>query len=161
VDDGIRRLNLALDPAIGKDQEYGKNAIIAFMETLTDSRVQCDEAPSDHPSLEVFNGHELNGDDIISNSRRWVATATRPTTLSCASQMLATSSREACGPAWAADISTRRKRPRDWGGRWDCRERRSVSAVVLVDGVCAEPALGRPAPQVGAARVVTRGGSCW
>jgi hypothetical protein len=65
VDDGIRRLNLALDPAIGKDQEYGKNAIIAFMKTLTDSRVQCDEAPSDHPSLEVFNGHELNGDDII------------------------------------------------------------------------------------------------
>jgi hypothetical protein len=35
------------------------------MKTLTDPQVQCDEAPFDHPSLEVFNGHEPNGDDII------------------------------------------------------------------------------------------------
>jgi cytochrome c peroxidase len=65
VDDGMRRLNLALDPAVGKDQQYGKDAIIAFMKTLTDPRVQCDEAPFDHPSLEIFNGHDADGDDIV------------------------------------------------------------------------------------------------
>ena len=53
----LNPLNLALDPASGKDQEYGKEALVAFMKTMTDSRVQCDMAPFDHPALVVFNGH--------------------------------------------------------------------------------------------------------
>jgi hypothetical protein len=33
------------------------NAVVAFMLTLTDQRVQCDAAPFDHPSLTVTHGH--------------------------------------------------------------------------------------------------------
>ena len=33
------------------------DAMVAFMLTLTDKRVQCDAAPFDHPSLTVFHGH--------------------------------------------------------------------------------------------------------
>jgi hypothetical protein len=47
-------------------------ALVAFLETLTDRRVQCDAAPFDHPQLFVFNGHtptDLNhdgkADDIV------------------------------------------------------------------------------------------------
>jgi len=41
------------------------DAVVAFMKTLTDPRVQCDQAPFDHPELIVFNGHKAmdkNGD---------------------------------------------------------------------------------------------------
>jgi hypothetical protein len=41
------------------------DALVAFMLTLTDSRVQCDKAPFDHPSLTILNGHraaDLNRD---------------------------------------------------------------------------------------------------
>ena len=41
------------------------DALVAFMLTLTDPRVQCDQAPFDHPELTVLNGHattDLNGD---------------------------------------------------------------------------------------------------
>ena len=48
------------------------DALVAFMKTLTDPRVQCDEAPFDHPQLPVFNGHTVSdknhdgrADDII------------------------------------------------------------------------------------------------
>ncbi|NJO36753.1 MAG: hypothetical protein HC871_02890 [Rhizobiales bacterium] len=61
----IGPLNLALDPANGKDQRYGIEAIAAFMRTMTDERVQCDAAPFDHPSLVVPNGHKANGQDNV------------------------------------------------------------------------------------------------
>jgi hypothetical protein len=32
-------------------------AMVAFMLTLTDKRVQCDQAPFDHPSLTILHGH--------------------------------------------------------------------------------------------------------
>jgi cytochrome c peroxidase len=55
-----------------KSTEEQIDAMVAFMLTLTDSRVQCDQAPFDHPELQVFNGHtvtDLNtdgrADDII------------------------------------------------------------------------------------------------
>ena len=34
------------------------DALVAFMLTLTDARVQCDNAPFDHPELTIFNGHK-------------------------------------------------------------------------------------------------------
>jgi hypothetical protein len=47
-------------------------ALVAFMLTLTDRRVQCDQAPFDHPELYVSNGHRVRdfnrdgrADDII------------------------------------------------------------------------------------------------
>lgn len=47
-------------------------ALVAFMQTLTDHRVQCDAAPFDHPQLFVTNGHKPvdldhdgKADDII------------------------------------------------------------------------------------------------
>ena len=33
------------------------SAIVRFLKSLTDSRVQCDQAPFDHPQLYVFTGH--------------------------------------------------------------------------------------------------------
>ncbi len=33
-------------------------ALETFLKSLTDSRVQCDKAPFDHPSLTVLNGHK-------------------------------------------------------------------------------------------------------
>jgi cytochrome c peroxidase len=49
-------------------------AVVRFLKSLTDVRVQCDQAPFDHPSLLVFNGHlatDLNrdgkADDILFN----------------------------------------------------------------------------------------------
>jgi hypothetical protein len=33
------------------------DALVAFMLTLTDPRVQCDRAPFDHPELTIFSGH--------------------------------------------------------------------------------------------------------
>ena len=33
------------------------DALVAFMLTVTDPRVQCDQAPFDHPSLKIPNGH--------------------------------------------------------------------------------------------------------
>jgi len=34
------------------------SALVRFMEALTDRRVQCDQAPFDHPSLSIAHGHE-------------------------------------------------------------------------------------------------------
>jgi len=41
------------------------DALVAFMLTATDQRVQCDQAPFDHPELTVTNGHRhvCTGDD--------------------------------------------------------------------------------------------------
>lgn len=61
----IGALNLALNPAGGKDQAYGIEAIADFMRTMTDERVRCDAAPFDHPSLKVPNGHKPNGKDNV------------------------------------------------------------------------------------------------
>ena len=41
-----------------KDDQIG--ALVAFMLTLTDPRVQCDLAPFDHPELTLSNGHPSN-----------------------------------------------------------------------------------------------------
>ncbi|MGH1482974.1 MAG: cytochrome c peroxidase [Geminicoccales bacterium] len=57
--------NPAIDPANGKDRQYGIEAIADFMRTMTDERVQCDAAPFDHPSLKVPNGHKPNGRDNL------------------------------------------------------------------------------------------------
>jgi hypothetical protein len=50
------------------------SAVIRFLKSLTDPRVQCDQAPFDHPSLLVFDGHrptdfnrDGKGDDILFN----------------------------------------------------------------------------------------------
>jgi cytochrome c peroxidase len=51
----INPLNLALGGA--KNQEYGIRALVAFMKTTTDPRVQCDAAPFDHPQLYLTHGH--------------------------------------------------------------------------------------------------------
>ena len=49
-------------------------ALETFLKALTDRRVQCDQAPFDHPSLKILNGHmttDANGDgkadDIVFN----------------------------------------------------------------------------------------------
>lgn len=34
-------------------------ALVRFLKSLTDPRVQCDMAPFDHPSMTVFNGHKV------------------------------------------------------------------------------------------------------
>jgi cytochrome c peroxidase len=34
------------------------DAVVAFMLTMTDRRVQCDQAPFDHPELTLFHGHK-------------------------------------------------------------------------------------------------------
>jgi hypothetical protein len=34
--------------------------LVAFLESLTDRRVQCDQAPFDHPQLLVPNGHPVD-----------------------------------------------------------------------------------------------------
>src|SRR5690606_3349092 len=47
VSGNITNVNLALGG--DKDQQYGIDALVAFMKTLTDPRVQCDVAPFDHP----------------------------------------------------------------------------------------------------------------
>lgn len=40
------------------------SAMIRFMESLTDRRVQCDEAPFDHPSLTLTVGHDAEPGEI-------------------------------------------------------------------------------------------------
>ena len=40
-----------------KSTEEQIDALVAFMLTLTDQRVQCDAAPFDHPSLTIHHGH--------------------------------------------------------------------------------------------------------
>jgi cytochrome c peroxidase len=40
------------------------DALVAFMKTLTDPRVQCDQAPFDHPQLVVPNGHTASDDNL-------------------------------------------------------------------------------------------------
>jgi hypothetical protein len=45
---GLRVLNL---------NEEDKQALVAFMQGLTDDRVRLDKAPFDHPQLFVPNGH--------------------------------------------------------------------------------------------------------
>jgi hypothetical protein len=39
------------------------DAIVAFLKTVTDPRVQCDRAPFDHPELVVFNGYSERARD--------------------------------------------------------------------------------------------------
>ncbi|HEY7495255.1 MAG TPA: hypothetical protein VIH59_29630, partial [Candidatus Tectomicrobia bacterium] len=38
-------------------------AVVRFMQSLTDLRVQCDCAPFDHPELRLFNGHHSTDSD--------------------------------------------------------------------------------------------------
>ena len=40
------------------------SALVRFLQSLTDRRVQCDQAPFDHPSLSVPHGHEAREGDI-------------------------------------------------------------------------------------------------
>lgn len=56
--------NIQLDDGIpdgvpaGETEEFDQiGAIVAFMLTMTDPRVQCDAGPFDHPSLTIRNGH--------------------------------------------------------------------------------------------------------
>lgn len=46
-----------------RGNRYARDAIVAFMKTLTDPRVQCDAAPFDHPMLIIKHGHRDNGRD--------------------------------------------------------------------------------------------------
>jgi cytochrome c peroxidase len=45
------------------------SAMIRFMESLTDRRVQCDQAPFDHPSLTLTVGHDAELGDIAGAAR--------------------------------------------------------------------------------------------
>ena len=44
----------------GFNQE-DKDALVAFLKTLTDERVRWEKAPFDHPSIQVSNGHKNSG----------------------------------------------------------------------------------------------------
>ena len=55
----------SLDPDNGKDLRYGIEAMADFLRTLTDFRAACDQAPFDHPSLLIPNGHNPDGSDIV------------------------------------------------------------------------------------------------
>ncbi|MGZ8214541.1 MAG: hypothetical protein ACXWTP_08585, partial [Methylosarcina sp.] len=46
-----------------KSTEEQIDALVAFMEALTDERVRCDAAPFDHPELPVSNGHTASDSD--------------------------------------------------------------------------------------------------
>ncbi len=62
ADAGTNTPGLMAPLGLGQD---GKDAIVAFMKTLTDPRVQCDMAPFDHPELILNHGHweeDLDGD---------------------------------------------------------------------------------------------------
>ena len=61
----IEVFDIALDPDNGKDQRYGIEAIADFLRSLTDTRAACDEAPFDHPSLTIPDGHAPDGSDIL------------------------------------------------------------------------------------------------
>jgi hypothetical protein len=45
------------------------SALVRFMQSLTDRRVQCDQAPFDHPSLSVPHGQEARVGDIPGAAR--------------------------------------------------------------------------------------------
>jgi hypothetical protein len=45
------------------------SAMIRFMESLTDRRVQCDQAPFDHPSLTLTVGHDAELGEIAGAAR--------------------------------------------------------------------------------------------
>ena len=53
----------AIPSANCKGNRYARGAMVAFMKTLTDQRVQCDVAPFDHPALLVKHGHRDSGAD--------------------------------------------------------------------------------------------------
>ena len=42
--------------------EADKNALVAFLKSLTDERVRCEQAPFDHPSLTISDGYSRNSD---------------------------------------------------------------------------------------------------
>jgi cytochrome c peroxidase len=44
-----------------------KAALVAFLKALTDERVRYEQAPFDHPSLSVPNGHPLNETSVLRN----------------------------------------------------------------------------------------------
>lgn len=70
VSGDVTNLNLALGG--DKDERYGVDALVAFMKTLTDRRVQCDQAPFDHPSLTLFHGYtgeDADGDGLMDDVR--------------------------------------------------------------------------------------------
>jgi cytochrome c peroxidase len=46
---------------------YGKEALIAFLKSLTDERVRYEKAPFDHPQLSIPNGHQ--GDHVTVRAR--------------------------------------------------------------------------------------------
>jgi len=46
-----------------KSTDVQIDALVAFMKTVTDPRVQCDMAPFDHPELVVTNGHPDENED--------------------------------------------------------------------------------------------------
>ncbi|MEW6380918.1 MAG: cytochrome c peroxidase [bacterium] len=62
LDPDIQELNLT---------EQEKEALVAFMLTLTDERVKFQKAPFDHPQLFVSNGQKGDGEKVIGNSDRY------------------------------------------------------------------------------------------
>jgi hypothetical protein len=54
----ILPLNLSVDD---------KAALVAFLKALTDERVRFEQAPFDHPSLSVPNGHSFNETSVLRN----------------------------------------------------------------------------------------------
>lgn len=55
-------------PDAGLSQEK-KDAIVAFLKTLTDPRVRNESAPFDHPSLVVADGHEGDMQSVVPDPR--------------------------------------------------------------------------------------------
>ncbi|RUT01086.1 hypothetical protein DSM106972_070920 [Dulcicalothrix desertica PCC 7102] len=58
LDADIENLNLT---------EQEKDALVAFMRTLTDERVRLGRAPFDHPQLFIPNGHQGNQNSVIND----------------------------------------------------------------------------------------------
>ncbi|OAN17949.1 hypothetical protein A3K86_03255 [Photobacterium jeanii] len=64
LDPDIRALDLT---------EYEQQALVAFMKSLTDERVRCDQAPFDHPSLTFHAGHyDADSDGDGRADDKWV-----------------------------------------------------------------------------------------
>jgi cytochrome c peroxidase len=56
--------------------EYEKEAIVAFLQGLTDPRVKFEKAPFDHPQLLVPNGHPSVGAQLLTDAQGRTASST-------------------------------------------------------------------------------------
>jgi hypothetical protein len=53
---------------LGLDQQQVDD-LVAFLETLTDERVRCEQAPFDHPEIRIANGARGNGGYVTEDKK--------------------------------------------------------------------------------------------